>query len=310
MNILFLDTVHPILEERLLAAGHTTTHAYSETGPTLHALLATAHGLVIRSRLPVNAALLANAPALRFIARAGSGMENIDIPACQSSGIALFNSPEANAPAVAEHATAMLLSMLNHIPRADCEVRSGIRLRAENRGTELRSLTVGIIGYGHTGSAFARCLNGFGCRVLVYDRYLHGIGGGHAIECALTDIQAEAQVLSFHVPQAPDTHHYFNLDFLRSMRHPFYLINTSRGSVCANAAIASGLNSGHLLGACLDVFENETPSFESLQSPDDIWHQILTSPRVILTPHIAGWTHQSHFFLSDVLADKILAHFG
>lgn len=312
MTVLFLDTVHPVLEQRLAAAGHACVHAYTQTGPALAPMLARAEGLVIRSRIPVDEALLAQAPGLKFIARAGSGMENIDTAACRKRGILLFNSPEGNRTAVAEHAVGMLLALLNRLKKADLEVRSGIRLRAENRGTELEGKTIGIIGLGQMGSAFAERLRGFGCRILGYDKYRHRAEMPGVIECSFYDICREADIVSFHVPQAPDTLRYFDARFVARMAKPFYLINTARGSVVCSQTLLSGLQSGKILGACLDVLENEAPSFEALHSgsEDPVWAALSASEKVLFSPHIAGWTHESHFKLSDVLADKILGGFS
>jgi D-3-phosphoglycerate dehydrogenase / 2-oxoglutarate reductase len=310
VKVVFLDTVHTVLEDRLTKAGYDCAHAYTETGEELARVLAAAEGIVIRSRIVLNRDNLALAPRLKFIARAGSGLENIDLAECENRNVLVFNSPEGNRTAVAEHATGMLLSLLNHLKKTDSEVRQGVRLRAENRGIELEGKILGIIGYGVMGCAFAKRISGFGCQILAYDKYKHGISHTEVTECALFDIQREADIVSFHVPLTRETLHYFNDRFLDSFSKPIILINTSRGPVCSTEAVARGLGCGKLLGACLDVIEEEETSFEGKLKSTAALEYLFRDERVLLSPHIAGWTHESHFKLSDVLADKILNTLG
>lgn len=310
MNILFLDTVHPELEQMLTGAGFHCAHNTSGTASEIMQQLAGVHGLVIRSRIPINKELLNSAPDLKFIARAGAGLENIDVDHARSRDVAVFSAPEANRDAVGEHATGMLLMLLNHLKRADMEVRQGVWRRAENRGTELRSLTVGIIGCGQMGSAFAEKLQGFGCGIIAYDKYRRELPPG--IDAVpLEVLQQRADVISFHVPLTEETHYYFNHAFAQRCKDGVIIINTARGKVVETAALLRALQSGKVGGACLDVLEYEGSSFEKVQTgiQQENWTQLIQFENVILSPHVAGWTHESHFKLSAFLGQKILQYF-
>ncbi|MBK7128882.1 MAG: hypothetical protein IPM74_02735 [Crocinitomicaceae bacterium] len=279
----------------------------------IDAVIGEYHGIVIRSRFPMNEDFLRNAQKVEFIARSGAGMENIDVPYCASRGIELFNAPEGNRNAVAEHALGMLLSLFNHLNRCDREVRSGIWLREENRGTELDGKTVGIIGYGNNGSAFANKLRGFDVQVLAYDKYKDEYGTKWVKETTWEDIQQHVDVLSLHIPQNEETKYLINDQLIESFSKPFYLINLSRGKIVETAALVRGIESGKILGACLDVNEYEKASFENLF--EDIntlpkpMQYILKSEKVLLSPHVGGWTHESYFKLSEVLLQKIKQHY-
>lgn len=312
MKVVFLDTVHPVLWERLEASGY---HCFDATEMNLEACkeaIIDASGLVIRSRFPVGEDLLRHAPDLRFIARSGAGMENIDEPYCQSRNIELFNAPEGNRNAVAEHALGMLLSLFNRIPLANQEVRSGKWDREGNRGIELDGKTVGIIGYGNNGGAFARKLRGFEVKVLAYDKYKSGFGDTFVTEATMEDIYSNADVLSFHIPQNEETLFLADETFFGSFRKPIFLINLARGKIVRTSALISALDQGKVLGACLDVLEHEKASFESMFDGqiDPSFAALLKSDKVLLSPHVGGWTHESYFKLSDVLADKILGVFN
>lgn len=307
--ILFIDSVHPILEAKLTQAGFLCQRHYKSTYEDLKNHLSHAYGIVIRSRFTIDHDFLANCENLQFIARSGSGLENIDVKLCQKLGIRLYNSPEGNRNAVAEHALGLLLGLMNKLNKADREIRKGIWDREGNRGEELDGKTVGIIGYGNNGAAFAKKLRGFDVKVLAYDKYKTGYGDHFVQECTLVAIQEQADVLSFHIPQNKETKHYFNHDFLRGMAKPFYLLNLSRGKVVATAAIVEGLKLGQIKGAGLDVLEYEQKSFESFftrEMPTEFQY-LVAAENVILTPHVGGWTTESYVKLSSVLADKILA---
>lgn len=311
MTVLFVDTVHPILSERLQEKGFTCLHGENWSHSQYEAVLPEINGLVIRSKFPVNLQFLEKCPKLQFIARSGAGMENIDLDYCKSHSIQLFNSPEGNRNAVAEHALGMLLSLFNHLHTAKDEIKRGIWDREKNRGVELDGKTIGIIGYGHNGSAFAKKLSGFDVRILVYDKYKHGFSNDRVEESTLAEIQNEADVISFHVPQNSETISYFNETFLENMKQSFYLLNVSRGKVVESKIVMEGLQKGKILGAGLDVLDYENASFENTLSPsiDPVLSYLLSNENVLITPHVAGWTAESYEKLSSVLADKILACF-
>lgn len=310
MNVLFIDRVHEVLEEMLTKAGHNCVHDYNCTKEEAQRLLADFEGLVIRSRVPIDETLLNAASNLKFIARAGAGLENIDLKAAEARNIKVFSVPEANRDALGEHAVGALLMLLHHLKRADAEVRQGIWKRAENRGTELGGLTVGIVGLGNMGGAFADKLRGFGCPILAYDKY-HSEGPSHVQHVSLERLHQDADVISFHVPLTEETRYYFNATFRDACRKPIYLINTARGPVVETTTLVEGLRSGQILGAYLDVLEYESKSFEQLHARQlpDAYRYLVESEKVILSPHIAGWTHESHYKLSRFLGDKILAYF-
>lgn len=238
-------------------------------------------------------------------------MENIDEAYCAVRGIVLFNAPEGNRNAVAEHALGMLLALFNRIIPADREVRNGVWDREGNRGVELDGKTVGIIGYGNNGSAFARKLRGFEVNVLAYDKYKSGFGDDFVQECTIEALYAEADVVSFHIPQNEETLFMANAAFFQSFAKPIYLLNLSRGKIVQTEALVKALDQGKVLGACLDVLEFEPSSFENLfaQNLPDYFRLLLRDERIIFSPHVGGWTHDSYYKLSKVLADKILAFF-
>lgn len=309
MKVVFLDTVHTILENRLTEAGMECVDATSLSIEDCHAAVQDADGLVIRSRFPMNEAFLKHAPKLRFIARSGAGMENIDLDYCAEREIQLFNAPEGNRNAVAEHALGMLLSLFNRLHLADREVRQGRWDREGNRGIELDGKTVGIIGFGNNGQAFAKKLRGFDVEVLVYDKYKSGFGNAWTHEVSYEELIQKANVISFHIPQNEETLFWADSAFFQSVRNPFYLINLSRGKIVRIAALMQALDQGQVLGACLDVLEYEKASFESFfeQELSADFKALLASDKVLLSPHVGGWTHESYFKLSNVLADKILS---
>lgn len=308
MKVYFLDTVHPILEERLSKAGYTCIDLTSSSKEKCEQQIHDADGVVIRSRFPMNEEFLKNAPQLKFIARSGAGMENIDLSYTEKRGIICYNAPEGNRNAVAEHALGMLLSLFNQLNKGDREVRSGIWDREGNRGVELDGKTVGIIGYGNNGAAFAKKLRGFEVNVLAFDKYKAGFSDDFVKEASLQQIFEEADVLSFHIPQNTETLFMGDELFFNKFMKPIYVINLSRGKIIRTTDLVKGLNSGKILGACLDVLEFESSSFENIfseQTPP-AFRELLASDKIILSPHVGGWTVESYFKLSNVLADKIL----
>jgi len=308
-QVIFIDSVHPVLEQKLEQAGMLCLQHTKTNFETLQTILPQAYGIVIRSRFTIDAEFLKFCPNLKFIARSGSGLENIDTKTCKELGVRVYNSPEGNRNAVAEHALGMLLSLMHKIQKADKEVRSGVWNRESNRGEELDGKTVGIIGYGNNGAAFAKKLRGFDVRVLAHDKYKTGFGDHFVQECTLNAILEQADVISFHIPQNKETRSFLNHDFVASMQKPFYLLNLSRGKIVDTEALVTGLQNGKIKGAGLDVLEFESKSFESFfeQELPDSFSYLVRSEKVVLTPHVGGWTSESYVKLSSVLADKILA---
>ncbi len=310
-RILITDRTHEVLPQRLREAGF---EILLEPDLDREALLRAARGcdaLVVRSKVIVDRAFIDACPSLRCIGRVGAGMETIDVAYAESRGIRCLNSPEGNRDAVGEHAVGLLLALLNNIARADAEVRRGLWRREANRGLELGSLTVGIIGLGNMGRAFAKRLSGFGCRVVYYDKYLENLESLENLEFlerleSLALLQQEADVVSFHVPLTDETHHYLDAAFIAAMRKPFFLINTARGAVVDTEALVAGLESGKVRGAALDVLEYENMQADALGDVPESMRYLMQSPRTVLTPHVAGWSVESHYKLSAVLADKII----
>lgn len=311
-DILFLDTNHPDLIGRLREAGHTCDEVYELPKADVEKIVAAYSAIVIRSRFKIDKTFIDAATNLQCIARAGAGMENIDVAYAESKGIRCVHAPEGNRDAVGEQATGMLLALLNNLVRADREVRSGKWRREENRGHELEGKTVGIIGYGNMGSAFARRLRGFGVRVLAYDKYKTGFGDDFVQESDMDQLFAEADVLSLHIPFTTETRYLVNDVFISRFAKPVWLVNTARGQCVDTEALVRGLESGKIAGAALDVLEYETLSFEQLDASalPAPFQYLAGSDRVILSPHIAGWTFESHRKIANVLADKILNVIG
>ncbi|MDG1428192.1 MAG: NAD(P)-dependent oxidoreductase [Crocinitomicaceae bacterium] len=311
MKVVFLDIVHPILEKRLSIAGFECIDATPFVKEECKKLVSDAAGIVVRSRFRLDAEFLSSAPNLKFIARSGAGMENIDTSFTDEYDISLFNAPEGNRNAVGEHALGMLLALFNKLHTADLEVRNGKWDRDGNRGVELDRKTVGLIGFGNNGSAFAKKLRGFDVEVLAYDKYKRDFGNEFVQEVELKDIFEKSDVLSFHIPQTDETLFMADEVFFDSFMKPIHLINLSRGKIVKTSALVDGLKSKRILGACLDVLEYEKTSFESFFKQDlpADFEYLLGSSDVILSPHVGGWTHESYFKLSDVLADKILENF-
>jgi D-3-phosphoglycerate dehydrogenase len=307
MKVLILDTVHPILKRRLEAMGYTVNEDVKSTPQQLEARLPQYHGLIIRSRFPITAAFIHRAKTLKFIGRVGAGLENIDLTAAQKAGIQVFKAPEGNRDAVGEHALGMLLMLFNHLKRADAEVRAGVWRRAENRGYELRGKTVGIFGFGYMGSALAEKLQGFNCRVVAYDKYKTSYAPSGVEELSLRQFKAAADVVSLHIPQSPETVGLVDQAFLEGFAKNIYLINTARGKALVTQDLVWALENGKVLGACLDVLEYEKASFENMftQSLPEAFEYLIKSSKVLLSPHIAGWTHESHQRMAQVIADKV-----
>ena len=305
MKVLFVDTVHSLLWKGLTKNGYECVEGYDLSKGEIQQIVSDFHGIIIRSRFNIDSTFLDACNNLKFIARSGSGLENIDVHYAEQKGIKCFNAPEGNAQAVAEHALGMLLSLFNNLNKVDSEVRSGIWKREENRGHELSGKTIGIIGYGNNGSAFAKVLQGFGCNVLAYDKYLESFNTNWAEQVELQVIFQKADVLSLHIPLTEETTFLFNDDYLGNFKKPIYLINTSRGKCVDTKTILRGLKNKKISGACLDVFDFEKTSFEQIKKSEAL-KELISTDKVILSSHIAGWTFESYERLSKILLSKIL----
>ncbi len=307
MKVLFIDTVHAHLTSHLKRMDFECEDGSQLSRNEVLERIGGYEGIVIRSRIMIDKELLDAATNLRFIARAGAGMENIDADYAKMLGVQCFNAPEGNRDAVAEHAIGMLLSLFNRINICDQEVRKGIWLREENRGVELLGRTVGLIGYGNTGQAFAKRLAGFGVLVYAYDKYRSSFSDELVVETNMQSIYQEAEIVSLHVPLTPETQHMISDAFFEKLHNPIYLINTARGPVVDTQALVRAIESGKVLGACLDVLEYEKFNFEKIESakiPEALQY-LIDSPKVILTPHVAGWTYESNAKMAHVLGEKI-----
>ena len=309
MKILFIDSNHPKLHQTLQQAGHTCHLHYQWT---IEEITAHAHeydGIIIRSRIRLTKDIIDKAPRLKFIARAGAGMENIDVNYAQSKGITCLHAPEGNRDAVAEHALGMLLCLFNNLCRANQEVRQGKWIREGNRGLELMGKTVGIIGYGNMGSAFAQRLHGFGVNILVYDKYKKGFAKDGIVETSLQHVFEQADILSLHTPLTEETAYLINDTFINQFKKNIYIINTARGKSLKTDDLVKNLISGKVQGACLDVLEYEAVSFEDIESKTlpEPFKYLINSDKVILSPHVAGWTQESNEKIAYILAQKIIA---
>ncbi|NPA46092.1 MAG: hydroxyacid dehydrogenase [Chlorobi bacterium] len=310
--ILIIDRVHPLLEESLRKRGFQVETDLSSPAIELSLRYPETRCLVLRSRLPVDRDFLMRFPHLGCVVRVGSGLEGIDTDFAASRGIRVMNTPEGNRNAVGEHALGLLLNLMRHTCRANLEIRRDSWNRKANTGYELDGRTVGIIGYGNTGKAFARKLAGFDTEVLAYD-IRDGVGDSYARQTGMDEIFERATVVSLHVPLTSLTHHLVNDDWIAAFRHPFWLINTSRGEVTDTAALERALREGKIRGAGLDVLEFEQKRFGNQNDLKDwppVFHELKSMPNVLLTPHIAGLTRESYEKLALAAVDKISRYFN
>ena len=315
MKILLLDSNHPLITEQLLAKGFILEEDFTSSYDEVLQKINQYDGIIIRSRIPLDKNFLENAQNLKFIARVGAGMENIDLETAKNLGISLINSPEGNRDAVAEHVVAMLLILMNRLFIASEEVKNGIWKREENRGDELLGKTFGIIGYGNMGKATAKKLSGFGVEVIFYD-ILPNLEDEFAKQVSLEELQERADILSLHIPLDASTKYLVDENFISKMKKNFYLVNTARGKNVKTSALVDALKSGKVKAAALDVLEYEKSSFENLDTSTSLSTRnkedlqfLLESNQVIVTPHIAGWTHQSKEKLAQFIVDKIVQQF-
>ena len=316
MKILLLDKNHPLITEQLSAKGFVFEEDFTSSYDEVLKKISNYDGIIIRSRIPVDKNFLEHAKNLKFIARVGAGMENIDVEFAKSLGIKLISSPEGNRDSVAEHVVGMLLIVMNRLFIASNEVKNGIWKREENRGDELLGKTFGIIGYGNMGKAVAKRLSGFGVKVIFHD-ILPNLSDEYGTQVSLETIKNEADILSLHLPITPETHYIIDEKFISEIKKNFYFVNTARGKNVKTKDLVEALQSGKIKGAALDVLEYEKSSFENLDtstslsaSENEDLKFLLSSEKVIVTPHIAGWTIQSKEKLAQVIVDKILMEFS
>lgn len=308
MKILQLDKNHPLITEQLSAKGFEIDDDFSSSYDEVLKKIDAYEGIIIRSRIPIDRNFIEHGRNLKFIARVGAGMENIDGEFATKSGISLISSPEGNRDAVAEHVLGMLLILMNRLFIASNEVKNGIWKREENRGDELLGKTFGIIGYGNMGKAVAKRLSGFGVKVIFHD-ILPNLSDEFATQVSLKQVQEEADILSLHLPITPETRYIFNEKMIAGMKKNFYFINTARGENVNTKDLVKAMKSGKIKAVCLDVLEFEKPSFENITEKNEDLEYLLQSENAIVTPHIAGWTIQSKEKLAQIIVDKILAQF-
>ena len=303
-KVVCLESTDPLLESGLTERGYGVERHYTTALEDLP--LHEAEGVVVRSRLPINADFLERAPHLRWIMRLGAGLENIDLEAAEARGIVCIAAAEGNATAVGEHTVGLLLGLRHRIAWSHREIEQGLWLRSENKGDELENQTVAVVGFGPMGAAFAQRLCGFGCRVLAYDKYKTGYAPSGVEEADWATVEREATVVSLHLPLTPETRGLVTSEWISRFAHPFTLLNTSRGAIAPTSVLLRGLESGQLLGVGLDVLDFEKASLTGLET--EAWpaelQALLANPNALLTPHIAGWSHQSFPKMAQVLLDK------
>jgi D-3-phosphoglycerate dehydrogenase len=311
MKVLHLDVNHPLIIEQFNALGFQNDEDYWSSKEEIEKKIADYDGVIIRSRFTLDKAFLDKAVNLKFIGRLGAGLENIDTDHAKQLGIFLAAAPEGNRNAVGEHALGMILSLFNKLNKADKEVRNGKWDREGNRGIELEGKTVGIIGYGNMGRAFAKKLRGFDVEVICYD-IVGGVGDGNARQVGILEFKQKAEVISLHLPQTPATVNMINADFLKDFKNPLWLINTARGKCVVTEDLVSALKEGKVLGAGLDVLEYEKKSFEDMFSGSELpeaFTYLINADNVLLSPHVAGWTVESKVKLAQTVVDKIKEKF-
>lgn len=301
-RILIIDELHPVFKERAITMGFEVDDRPQITRSETLAIIKDYVGIAVRTKFRIDQELLAVASNLKFVARAGAGLDNIDVDEAKVRGIQLINAPEGNCDAVGEHSIGLLLALMNNFRQADQEVRNGIWNREANRGYELKGKTIGIIGYGFMGQSFAKKMVGFEVDVIAYDKYKTGFSDAFAREVSMEEVVKHSDVLSLHIPLTRETRQMVDAEYLHHFKKPIFLINTARGEIVNTTAVLAQLQSGKILGAGLDVLETE--KFPALA--EQAWfEQLKQAGKVILTPHVAGWTFDSYRKISEVLANKL-----
>lgn len=301
-KILIVDDLHPVFKEKAMALGFDVDDRPLISREETMAVIGEYTGIAVRTKFRIDQELMDAAGQLKFVARAGAGLDNIDEAYAKARGITLLNAPEGNRDAVGEHAIGMLLCLINNFQRADAEIRRGIWNRERSRGWELKGKTVGIIGYGFMGQSFAKKLSGFEVNVIAYDKYKTGFSDAYAREVSMEEIVKHSDVLSLHIPLTAETRQMVNEEYLFHFKKPFFFINTARGEVVNTKALLAAIKNNKILGAGLDVLEVE--KFPALAQQE--WYpELIKSDQVLLTPHVGGWTVESYRKISEVLAEKL-----
>lgn len=309
MKVLIVDEMHPSIVEMPKSLGLEVDYFPNCSKQDVLAKVANYEGIIIRSKFPIDEEFLQAATRLKFIGRAGAGLDLIDLDACQRRNIEVFAANEGNRIAVAEHLIGMLLCLFNKINTANTEVKNYVWKREENRGEELFGKTVGILGFGNNGQAFAERLVAFGCKVLAYDKFRYGFGNQFIRECSMDEIFREADIFSLHIPLTNETNALVDAAFLEKFRKPIYFCNVSRGEIVVLSDLVKSLENSKLRGICLDVIENEKLS-KLTDEQKATFERLISHENVLLTPHIAGWTHESYKRINEVLKDKISRFIG
>lgn len=307
MKILLVDNNHPVLKNSLEKLGHECIDNFTSTKQEIEKTINQYDGIIIRSRFKIDKTFIDKATSLKFIARVGAGLESINVPYAKSKNIHLISAPEGNKNAVSEHALGMILSLFNKIKKADLEIRNGKWLRESNRGIELDGKTIGLIGYGNMGKAFAKKLRGFDVTIIFYD-IKPNLSDENAQQVSLNELFEKTDVLSLHTPHTSLTNKMIDADFINRFKKSFYLINTARGTAIVTEDLTKALGNNKILGACLDVLEFEKGSFESFFTNNNLpksFEYLINSEKVLLSPHVAGWTIESKYKLAATILDKI-----
>ncbi len=303
-KVLISESIHECLIPMLLDTGYEVHYEPKITRGEMIQKMPEYIGIVVRSKTPVDREFISAGENLKFIARSGAGMDQVDVEFAESRNIVLLNAPEGNRDAVAEHTLGMLLNLINKLNEGDRQVREKIWDREGNRGVELMHRTFGIIGFGHMGEAVSKRLTGFGCRIIAYDKYKTGFGNEFVSEVTLDEFFEQADIVSFHVPLTPETKYYVNDQFIEKFRKNFILLNTARGEILPIRTLVKYLNLGKILAAGLDVLENEKLQ-KLTDEQNTLMQQLFGMKNVLFTPHVAGWTIESYIKISETLGNKI-----